>query len=80
MSKELREIIFHRAVLPLLLEVCQKENYAADIELFLRFLNLMKLIVRGNKLFYESKESKAQFYSFILSHFERMLTSVRPQT
>ena len=76
MCREVREILFHRAILVLFLETCQKPEYGSDIETFLRFLGFAKLVVKGNRLFYESPESKAQVYSFVLSQFDKFAAHV----
>ncbi len=78
MCREVREILFHRAILALFLETCQKEHYDSDIETFLRFMKLTKLVVKGNRLFYESPEIKAQTYKFVLDQFDKFMSKVHP--
>lgn len=76
MCKETQEIMFQKAILALILDICQKDEYKADVEIFLKFISLLKLIAKGNKLFYESKEHKDRYYSFILSQFSSFLSKV----
>lgn len=54
------------------MEVCGKNKYIEDVEIFLRFLKFTKVIARGNGLLYSSTESKRQIYNFIADHFESM--------
>lgn len=76
MCKDTQEILFQKAILALIVEVCQKPEYKLDIEMFLKFLTLLKMIAKNNKLFYESQEHKERYYSFVLSQFDNFLASV----
>jgi len=49
------------------IEAWNKGNYN-DIECFLKFLNLLKLIAKGNELFYESQDTKKNVYVFVLGY------------
>ncbi len=69
----MREILFHRGILVLFLETCQKPNYDSDVETFLHFLHLTKLVVKGNRLFYESPKNKEQVYAFVLGQFDKFM-------
>ena len=67
MANEIREIYYQKGVLVIFLEICQKPFFNEDIEYFLIFLNLLKFIAKGNKLFHESNNG---VYDFIVKHFK----------
>ena len=52
-----------------MLDIYEKESYNSDTELFLKYLLLLKLSIRSNKLFQESLETKARVYTFIEKRF-----------
>ena len=76
MCKDTQETLFQKAILALIVEVCQKPDYNLDIEMFLKFLTLLKKIAKNNKLFYESQEHKERYYSFVLSQFNNFISTV----
>jgi len=71
MAKEVREKFYHRAILAIFLEICQKKPYCESLEYFLKFLQLLKLITKDNQLLHENKTGA---YEFVLSHFDSFMS------
>ena len=72
MIKEVKEILFQKTVLSLIIEVIEKESYINDHEMFLTFVKFLKIIAKENDIFYESTENKKQLYKFIIDHCTKM--------
>lgn len=69
-------MLLRKAFLALLIDLCEKERYSDDIELFLTFLTLTKSILKDSKLSHESSKCKDNIYSFIFEHCLLLLKKV----
>jgi len=54
------------------MEICGKDTYVKDVKIFLKLLKFIKIVTKGNRLLYDSTESKQQIYDFITFHFMKM--------
>ena len=61
-------LIFQRAILTLLSDVCKRGGYSHDGSFFVFYIEFMNLMVRNNDQFYDIKEIKIFIYEFIVNH------------
>ncbi len=70
------ETLFHKGLIPALLEIYNKEDYRNDMELFMKFLELIKVLIRSNKPFHENIESRERDFTFICSQCSEFISQV----